>query len=569
MLKAFSLIGRYFILMGKVFSRPEKAAIYRRRIIYEMEALGIDSIGLTALISVFIGAVITLQMCINLDSPFIPRSLVGYATRETMILEFSSAVVALILAGKVGSSIASEIGTMRITEQIDALEIMGVNSASYLILPKIVAAMIFFMFLNSHKAQKYYKAQQKALSEVNSAVEEDVLGIKVIKAFSHEEASFARFMKANGNWKEASERAFFFTQLNIPIFVSLSYLNFSISAVVGVLFLTNGMIATGIGGLSSYLVFVRTSCQPFNFFAQHLNAILSASAGAERIFAFLDEEEEQDDGQVVLEKISDEKDFCRRYAWRIPGDDTLRPLVGRIAFEHVDFSYIPGKPVLKDISFEAWPGKKVAFVGSTGAGKTTIISLLARFYSVDSGRITYDGIDIQDIALESLRRALSMVTQDTHLFTGSVKDNIRYVRLHSTDEEIRKASRRSHAESFIERLPQGYDTLLHDDGGNLSEGERQLLGLTRASLNQPPVLILDEATSNIDTRSEKLIHEGFKSLMGERTVLVIAHRLSTIKDAQEILVLEEGRIIERGSQEELLKKKGAYYDLYTGRRELA
>lgn len=444
-----------------------------------------------------------------------------------------------------------------------------INVYLSLIVLFFVAAMIFFMFLNSHKAQKYYKAQQKALSEVNSAVEEDVLGVKVIKAFSHEEESFVRFMKANGNWKEASERAFFFTQLNIPIFVSLSYLNFSISAVVGVLFLTNGMIATGIGGLSSYLVFVRTSCQPFNFFAQHLNAILSASAGAERIFAFLDEEEERDDGQVVLEKISDEKDFCRRYAWRIPGDDTLRPLVGRIAFEHVDFSYIPGKPVLKDISFEAWPGKKVAFVGSTGAGKTTIISLLARFYSVDSGRITYDGIDIQDIALESLRRALSMVTQDTHLFTGSVKDNIRYVRLHSTDEEIRKASRRSHAESFIERLPQGYDTLLHDDGGNLSEGERQLLGLTRASLNQPPVLILDEATSNIDTRSEKLIHEGLKSLMGERTVLVIAHRLSTIKDAQEILVLEEGRIIERGSQEELLKKKGAYYDLYTGRRELA
>lgn len=444
-----------------------------------------------------------------------------------------------------------------------------INVYLSLIVLVFIGLMFFFMFFNSHKAQKYFKAQQNGLSEVNSAVEEDILGVKVIKAFSHEEQSYRKFLVGNTHWRNASENAFFFTQLTIPVFVSLSYLNFSISAVVGVVFLCNGMIATGIGGLSSYLVFVRTSCQPFNFFTQHINAILSASAGAERIFSFLDEEEETDDGDVELVKVSDETSFEKRYAWKKPGEEKTIPLVGEIEFKNVSFSYIPGKPVLRNISFVARPGRKIAFVGSTGAGKTTIISLLARFYPIDSGLITYDGIDITHIRLESLRRAISMVTQDTHLFTGSVKDNIRYVRRHSTDEEILDASRRSHANSFIDRLPEKYETILHDDGGNLSEGERQLLGLTRASLNQPPVLILDEATSNIDTRSEKLIHEGLRELMKKRTVLVIAHRLSTIKDADEICVLDEGRIIERGNQKELLRKHGAYYDLYTGRRELA
>lgn len=443
-----------------------------------------------------------------------------------------------------------------------------INSLLSLIVVVFVLLMFFFMFLDSHKARKYFKAQQVALSEVNARVEEDILGVKVIKAFSHEEESRARFLKGNESWRKASEKAFFFTQLNIPIFVSLSYLNFSISAVVGAIFLANGWIATGLGGLSSYLVFVRTSCQPFNFFTQHLNSILSASAGAERIFSFLDEKEEENLGKVELFKISDAEGFQKRYCWKTPQGEEI-PLVGRIVFDDVRFSYVPGKEILKDISFEVHPGKKVAFVGSTGAGKTTIISLLARFYPIDSGTITYDGIDIRDIELSSLRRALSMVTQDTHLFTGTVKDNIRYVRRHSTDEEIRKASESSHADSFILRLPEGYGTMLYDDGANLSEGQRQLLGLTRASLNKPPVLILDEATSNIDTRSEKLIHEGLKSLMRERSVLVIAHRLSTIADADEILVLDHGTIIERGRQEDLLKLKGAYYDLYTGRKELS
>ena len=240
-----------------------------------------------------------------------------------------------------------------------------------------------------------------------------------------------------------------------------------------------------------------------------------------------------------------------------------------IEFKDVHFSYVKGKEILKGISFEVHPGKKIAFVGSTGAGKTTIISLLARFYPIDSGSITYDGLPIEDIQLESLRRAISMVTQDTHLFTGTIEDNIRYVRRHSTEEEVQEAAKHSHADSFIRRSPQGYKTMLYDDGANLSEGQRQLLGLTRATLNQPPVLILDEATSNIDTRSELLIQQGLSELMKKRTVIVIAHRLSTIRDADEILVLDHGVVIERGSQDELLAHKGPYYDLYTGKTELA
>ena len=497
----------------------------------------------------------------------VQRIPIPYFDRHThgeIMTYFTNDVDALVMAmndsfANIVLSLSNIVGTI--------VSLFLINFYLSLIVVVFILLMFFFMFLDSHKAQKYFKSQQVALSEVNARVEEDILGVKVIKAFSHEEESRKRFLHGNESWRKASEKAFFFTQLNIPIFVSLSYLNFSVSAVVGAIFLANGWIATGLGGLSSYLVFVRTSCQPFNFFTQHLNSILSASAGAERIFSFLDEKEEENLGKVELFKISDEEDFQKRYCWQTPEGERIL-LEGRIVFDKVHFSYVPGKEILKDISFEVHPGKKVAFVGTTGAGKTTIISLLARFYPIDSGKITYDGIDIRDIELSSLRRALSMVTQDTHLFTGTVKDNIRYVRRHSTDEEIKKASESSYADSFISRLPEGYDTMLYDDGANLSEGQRQLLGLTRASLNKPPVLILDEATSNIDTRSEKLIHEGLMALMKQRSVLVIAHRLSTIGDADEILVLDHGTIIERGRQEELLKLKGAYYDLYTGRKEL-
>lgn len=448
-----------------------------------------------------------------------------------------------------------------------------INVPLSLIVIFFIIIMFIFMFANARVSRKYYVLQQQALSDVNSVVEEDIAGVKVIKAFSHEKESYAKFEKYNENWRQASQNAFYHTQVNTPFFVSLSYFNFSVSSVCGILALCTGWAGSlTFGGLQSYLVFTRNACQPFNYFTQHLNSILVASAGAERIFNFLDESVEKDDGYVQLKLIKpNEKEFFDRYAWETKenGEAKIIPLKGVIRFENVYFSYVKGKEILKDISFEVKPGKKVAFVGSTGAGKTTIISLLARFYPIDSGRITYDGININNIKLDDLRRAISMVTQDTHLFTNTIADNIRYVRRHSSDEEIKEAALKSHADSFIKRSPNGYDTMLYDDGSNLSEGQRQLLGLTRASLNHPPVMILDEATSNIDTRSELLIQQGLKELMAGKSVIIIAHRLSTIRDADEIIVLDHGRIIERGTQDELLSLKGNYYNLYTGKTELS
>ena len=316
--------------------------------------------------------------------------------------------------------------------------------------------------------------------------------------------------------------------------------------------------------MTTYLVNVRQSAQPFNFFTQHINNILTALAGRE----------EEDNGTVELVKLGDASqlhDYKSRYAWSVPqkdGTNKLVPLKGEIVFKNVTFGYVPGKDVLKDISFYAKDGQKIAFVGSTGAGKTTIISLITRFYNIQKGEIFYDGIDVKDMKLEGLRRSISMVTQDTHLFTGTIKDNIRYSRMHSTDEEIVQAAKIANCDSFIRMLPNGYDTMLYDDGHNLSEGQRQLLALARAALSMPPVLILDEATSNIDTRSEKLVQKSMDILMQNRTVLVIAHRLSTVKNSDAILYLENGKIVERGSNDELLKLKGKYYALYEGKTEL-
>lgn len=448
-----------------------------------------------------------------------------------------------------------------------------INVYLTLIVIVFIIIMFVFMFFNTRSSKKYFKKQQMNLANVNSRVEEDVSGVKVIKAFSHEEESFNRFMVDNENWRESSEKAFFHTSINTPFFVSLSYFNFSISSVAGILALCTGWAGPlTFGELQSYLVLTRNACQPFNFFTQHINNFMVAAAGAERIFKFLDEKNEVNEGKATLKKISEDDIFQKRYVWNIVHDDGTieeRPLKGDIRFEDVYFSYVKEKPVLQGISFEAKPGKKSAFVGSTGAGKTTIISLLARFYPLDSGAIYYDGINIENIELVSLRRAISMVTQDTHLFTGTIQDNIRYVRRHSSFEQVKDAAKMAHADGFIRRLPNGYDTMLYDDGGNLSAGQRQLLGLARASLNRPPVMILDEATSNIDTRSEMMIQMGLKELEKDRTVMIIAHRLSTIRDCDEIMVLDHGRIIERGTQDELLALKGAYYDLYTGKKELA
>lgn len=448
-----------------------------------------------------------------------------------------------------------------------------INVPLSLIVIVFIAIMIIFLIVNAKINRKYFTQQQKALADVNSVVEEDIAGVKVIKAFNHEKASFDKFEEANKAWLYASEKSFFRTQVTTPFFVSLSYLNFSISAVCGVLALCTGWAGPlTFGGLQSYLVFCRNACQPFNYFTQHLNNILTMTAGAERIFNFLDENIEEDTGKVELITIDESSDdFTTRHAWKIideEGKEIIKPLKGHIEFKDVHFSYRKGHEILKGISFTCYPGKKVAFVGSTGAGKTTIISLLARFYKIDSGDILYDGISIYDIKLESLRHAISMVTQDTHLFTGTIEDNIKYVRRHSTLEEVKQAAKKSFADSFIRRTPKGYQTMLYDDGENLSEGQRQLLGIARATLNHPPVMILDEATSNIDTRSEQLIQDGLNRLMKQRSVLIIAHRLSTIQDANEIIVLDHGKIIERGNQEELISKKGAYYNLYTGKVEL-
>jgi hypothetical protein len=449
-----------------------------------------------------------------------------------------------------------------------------INVPLSLIVIAFILLMFVYMVFNAKYARRYYVLQQQALADVNAVVEEDIAGVKVIKAFNHEKESYEKFDRYNESWRKTATRAFFITSMSAPVYTSLSYLNFSISCVLGVVALCTGFAGPlTFGQLQSYLIFTRNACIPFTWFTQHVNNILSCCAGAERIFAFYDEREESDEGKVRIKLIHpEEEQFNLRYAWERPKEDgttEIIPIQGVIRFEHVYFGYVPHTPVLKDISFEVYPGKKIAFVGSTGAGKTTIISLLARFYPIDSGRITYDGIDIKDIALESLRRGISMVTQDTHLFTDTIENNIRYVRMHSTSEEVKQVALNSQADSFIRRTPEGYQTMLYDDGHNLSEGQRQLLGITRASLNRSPVMILDEATSNIDTRSELLIQKGLTSLMEGRSVMIIAHRLSTIRDCDEILVLDHGSIIERGTQEELLELKGAYYNLYTGKEELS
>lgn len=337
---------------------------------------------------------------------------------------------------------------------------------------------------------------------------------------------------------------------------------------------------TDLGTVASYLVYVRQSAMPMNQFTQQINFLLAALSGAERIFEMMNEEPEVDEGRVTLCNVRENADgalsecdgYSPKHAWKVPSADgssfTLVPLKGDVRFEHVVFGYTPETKVLNDISLYAKPGQKIAFVGSTGAGKTTIINLINRFYEIGGGRITYDGIDIRNIRKDDLRRSLSVVIQDTHLFTGTIADNIRYGRLDATDEDVKAAAKVANAHSFIRRLPDGYNSVLHSDGGNLSQGQRQLLAIARAAISRPPVLILDEATSSIDTRTEKLIEKGMDALMDGRTVFVIAHRLSTVRNSKAIMVLEKGSIIERGSHEELLEQQGRYYKLYTGQFEL-
>ncbi|MCB6346580.1 ABC transporter ATP-binding protein/permease [Enterocloster lavalensis] len=395
------------------------------------------------------------------------------------------------------------------------------------------------------RSQKYFSAQQSSLGAVNGYVEEMITGQKVIKVFCHEDTAADEFGLLNEDLKQNQIRAQFFGGVMGPVMNNLSQINYTLTAVVGGLLCV--LRGFDVGGLTVFLNFSRQFSRPINEISAQVSNVFSALAGAERVFAVMDEEPEPADG---------------------PGAVVLEPMKGHVVLDHVTFGYDPEKIILKDVSLYARPGQKIAFVGSTGAGKTTITNLINRFYDIQSGAITVDGVDIRQISRENLRKNIAMVLQDTHLFTGTVMENIRYGRLDATDEEVVQAAKTASADSFIRRLPDGYNTMLEGDGANLSQGQRQLLNIARAAISRAPILILDEATSSVDTRTEKHIEHGMDRLMADRTTFVIAHRLSTVRNANAIMVLEHGEIIERGDHDELLKLKGRYYELYTGLKEL-
>lgn len=403
------------------------------------------------------------------------------------------------------------------------------------------------------KSRKYFMKQQTDLGKVNGYIEETVTGQKVVKVFNYEENVVNEFSELNQSLRNSQVKAQFISGIMGPCMNAMSQVNYTLTACVGSIIAFASRWGGGvpfsaldIGGLTVFVNYSRQFSRPINELAQQVTNIMSALAGAERVFNVMDETEEIDDGKkLVLDKVH-----------------------GDVLVEGVTFEYNPDKTILKDVSVFAHPGQKIALVGSTGAGKTTITNLITRFYNINKGKITIDGVDIKDISLECLRENIAMVLQDTHLFTGTIMENIRYGRLSATDEEVRQAAKTSCADMFIKNMPEGYDTMLKGDGSNLSQGQRQLLNIARAALSKAPILVLDEATSSVDTRTEKHINEGMDALMEDRTTFVIAHRLSTIRNADAIMVLENGEIIERGTHEELLEKKGRYFELYTGLKEL-
>ena len=444
----------------------------------------------------------------------------------------------------------------------------------------VVLVMFFIMFFMTiflaKSSRKTFADLQKSVSTINGYSQEMFSGQKVIKVFNHEEQSMAGFKEIAEELYGYSVRTNAYASMLMPINANISYITYAIVAVAGAKLLINGELA--IGSLASFLLFVRQFAGPISNLSQQFNGIMMSLAGAERVFDLMDLEPELDYGIIELvnvEKDSDElietSQKTNRWAWKIPVEPAKYvELKGDIRLNNVSFSYVEGKPVLKNISLYAKPGQKIAFVGSTGAGKTTITNLLNRFYDVDDseGIITYDGIPIKEIKKDDLRKSVGMVLQDTNLFSGTIMDNIRYGRLDATDEECIAAAKRCNASSFIERLPHGYQTMLSANGSNLSQGQRQLLNIARAAVADPPVMVLDEATSSINTHTEKLIEKGMDELMKGRTTFVIAHRLSTVRNANAIIVLEHGEIVERGDHEDLLKQKGRYYQLYTGKAEL-
>lgn len=441
-----------------------------------------------------------------------------------------------------------------------------------------VAIMLVVSKNIAEKSGKYFVEQQKSIGKVNGYIEEMINGQKVIKVFTHEEKAKEGFDKINDELCDNMTKANRYANILMPALNNLGNIEYALVAIIGGALAINGNVSLTVGALASFLQLSKSFNQPIMQISQQLNSVIMALAGAERIFELMDQEPEVDDGKVTLvnanidEKgnITESKERTNKWAWKVPNDDGTYQYVelkGYVILENVSFSY-DKEEILHDISLYAKPGQKIAFVGATGAGKTTITNLINRFYDVQKGRVTYDGIDVKDIKKADLRRSFGMVLQDTNLFTGTIRENLKYVCEGASDEEMIKAAKIANANDFIEMLPKGYDTMLTANGGNLSQGQRQLLSIARAALSDPPVMILDEATSSIDTRTEKIVQDGMDKLMEGRTVFVIAHRLSTVRNSKAIMVMAHGKIIERGDHETLIAEKGQYYQLYTGAFEL-
>ena len=439
----------------------------------------------------------------------------------------------------------------------------------------MIAIMMIMAMKIGGKSGKYFVAQQNDLGKLNGYVEEMIDGVKVVKVFCHEKQAVEGFEKNNEKLRDSANNANKYANIMMPVMANLGNISYVLIAVVGAAMSLNGINGLTLGTLVSFLTLNKNFTQPITQISQQVNSVASAMAGAERIFDLIDEESETDDGYVTLVNVIENKDGSLTetdkrtgvWAWKHPHHDgtlTYKKLEGKVTMDNVDFSYDGKKMILHDITLYGNPGEKIAFVGSTGAGKTTITNLINRFYDIADGKIRYDDININKIKKSSLRKSLGIVLQDTHLFTGTIMDNIRYGRLDATDEECIAAAKLANADSFIKRLPDGYNTVIKSDGGTLSQGERQLLSIARAAVANAPAMILDEATSSIDTRTESLVQKGMDALMKGRTTFVIAHRLSTVQNSDCIMVLENGRIIERGNHDELIAKKGRYYQLYTG-----